>query len=67
MGSSSMAIQFLNWLDRLLWMHQNERRIDAMGQASLAIVAEYSPLNFAKNVAGYYWALRAPTNGSPSR
>jgi glycosyltransferase involved in cell wall biosynthesis len=54
-------------VDRLLWMHQNERRIDAMGQASLAIVAEYSPLNFAKNVAGYYWALRAPTNGSPSR
>jgi 1,2-diacylglycerol 3-alpha-glucosyltransferase len=53
--------------DRLLWMHENEPQLDAMGQASLAIVEHYSPLNFANNIAGYYSARKATTIRPPSR
>jgi 1,2-diacylglycerol 3-alpha-glucosyltransferase len=45
--------------DRLLWMHRNQHQLQAMGQASLSVIDEYSPRNFGENVSGYYWARRA--------
>lgn len=52
--------------DRLLWMHQNEDQLQGMGQASLAIVAEYSPPRFAEKIANYYSARRTFSKDLPS-
>lgn len=51
--------------DRMLWMHMNEQHLAQMGRESAAMVAEYSPHNFAKNVDDLYCVAKSHVRGGP--
>jgi 1,2-diacylglycerol 3-alpha-glucosyltransferase len=47
--------------DRMLWLHTNENELAQMGHESAAIIAEYSPSQFAQNVGDLYQVVCSRT------
>ena len=51
--------------DRMLWLHLKEPELAQMGRESKAIVSEYSPNHFARNVVDLYRAIGSRIRRGP--